>query len=76
MQIITIPQDNWYEKSFNVLVPLSIQGQPCRVLKAAERATFKQGTQSAVVLVNGKVYGVPGWAIVEPPKPVVLNYSI
>jgi hypothetical protein len=61
--IAIIPQEDEYKASFNVLVPLSIQGKPCKVLTPAQSPTAYRGSINPTVEVEGKRYQVPTWAI-------------
>jgi hypothetical protein len=59
-----IPQDTEYHRSFNVFVPLAIQGKPCCVVSIGGIA--KDGSIiSHKVSVEGKNYFIPAWALGE-----------
>ncbi len=55
-------QDNWWEKSLNVLVPLEIQGKEGFLIEKELPPNTQRGSVSARVEVNGKIYGIPGFA--------------
>lgn len=57
-----IPQDTDFHRSFNVLVPLHIQGQPCQLIERG--GIGKSGrTINHQIWIDGKAYGVPTWAL-------------
>lgn len=64
--IVNIPQDNEYHRSFNVLVPLEIQGKPCRVVSIGGISRSGR-TIAHQVCVEGKGYSIPSWALKENP---------
>jgi hypothetical protein len=71
--IKSIPQDSDWNKSFNVLVPLEIQGKGGILIKSAESPTCRKGSQSAIVWIDNKNYFIPSWAIIGIPEQ---NYCI
>jgi len=67
-----IPQDTEQHRSFNVLVPLNIQGKFCRIVKEGGR-TDRGGTIGHQICVEGRGYNVPTWAIGEMSNEQVEN---
>ena len=57
------PQDTEWHQSFNVLVPLCIQGKECAVIEFGNPSTRTSGSTSTIIRVEGKQYAVPSWAI-------------
>lgn len=62
-KVKNIPQDTEQHQSFNVLVPLHIQGKECTVIEFGKPPTMTRGSTSNIILVEGKQYAVPLWAI-------------
>ena len=77
-RVVHINQEDHYQASFNVLVPLDIQGKECTVLSEGQPATLNRGTTSTYILVDGKRYGVPRWAVEEVKEvpPYIPEFSI
>jgi len=59
-----IPQDTDFHKSFNVLVPLDIQGKECQLISKGGIAQNGR-SMSHQIKVNNNFYSVPTWAIFE-----------
>jgi hypothetical protein len=60
--IKNIPQDTEWNKSFNVLVPLDIQGKEGELIEEEKHPTMTRGSIGAQISVEGKHYSIPGWA--------------
>ena len=71
--VVTIPQDNWYKKSFNLVVPLSIQGKPCEIIEESKSPNTYRGSMNMQISVEGKSYSVPRWAVCNRQKVVKTN---
>jgi hypothetical protein len=78
LRVKNIPQDDWYKRSFNVLVSLTIQGCLCELITRATRHKSTGASFGHTIKVQGQFYSVPVWAIKEVVEPVefALNYSI
>ncbi len=75
----TIPQDTEYHKSFNVLVPIEIQGKEGILLAPSQRSNERRGSISARIRVDEKNYFVPSWAVTikkTEANTEAINYSI
>jgi len=71
--VINIPQKTDWDRSFNVLVPLEIQGKECEVLKFGSPPEKYRGSTSTIIRIDGKIFGVPAWAV---KKKQIMDFSI
>jgi len=58
-----IPQDTEWNRSFNVLVPLEIQGKKGVLIQRGTNPTIWKGSMGHQISIDGKGYCVPSWAI-------------
>lgn len=73
-----IPQDTEWNRSFNVLVPLDIQGKTGELLKEAQPPNMQHGSIGAQVKIEGKHYCLPVWSFIKTAivRQLNPNYSI
>lgn len=77
-KVVVIPQDSEYRKSFNVLVPLAIQGKECKIIEKPKSPNTQRASVGWEVEIEGRGYTLPSWAVeltkrVYPYNP---SYSI
>ena len=65
-----IPQDTDWNRSFNVLVPLAIQGRAAKLISKATPPTQRSGSMGHQIEIDGKGYYVPSWAIAFGEKTI------
>jgi hypothetical protein len=81
VKVCELNQSDWWQKSFNVLVPLEIQGKNGILVALGQSPNQRHGSICPRILVRGKEYSVPVWAIkqcpVDPiPSEIALSFMI
>jgi len=75
-KVVQLDQTDYFASTFNILIPREIQGQECVLISEGQPATRERGTTSSYILVNGKRYGVPRWAVEKVKDPSPQDFSI
>jgi len=57
-----IPQDTEWNRSFNVLVPLNIQGKTGELMREAQSPNMQHGSIGAEIKIEDQVHSLPVWA--------------
>lgn len=60
-----IPQEKEFWRSFNVLVPLEIQGKQCELVSRGGTCKRTGRSISHGIRVGGNYYSVPVWSVME-----------
>lgn len=65
VRIKHVPQDTEWTRSFNVLVPLDIQGKEGVLVQRGTNPTIYRGSVGHTVLIDNKPYCLPCWSVVD-----------
>jgi len=65
-----IPQETEWQRSFNVLVPLTIQGREATLISLATPPSRYRGSMGHQISIDGQGYSVPSWAVAFGEKTI------